>query len=77
MAKTHHRRRHRRANRSRRGGVKSNPTPKPVLDKEASNILAGLFAKVDAAASQAQATPQKISKPLTQSAIAKKKKEEF
>jgi parvulin-like peptidyl-prolyl isomerase len=25
MAKTHHRRRHRRANRTRRGGVKSNP----------------------------------------------------
>jgi hypothetical protein len=79
MAKTHHRRRHRRANRTRRGGVKSNPNPnpKPVLDEEASQILAGLFAKVDAAASQAKATPQKISKPPSQSAIEKKKKKEF
>ena len=49
MAKTHHRRRHRRANRTRRGGTE----PKPVLDADASQILARLFAKVDAAASKA------------------------
>lgn len=67
MAKTHHRRRHRRANRTRRGGVKSNPNPKPVLDAEASQILAGLFAKVDAAASQASAAV----KPSKTSGIAK------
>jgi TorA maturation chaperone TorD len=67
MAKTHHRRRHRRANRTRRGGTKSNPNPKPVLDAEASQILAGLFAKVDAAASQASAAV----KPSKTSGIAK------
>jgi len=71
MAKTHHRRRHRRANRTRRGGTKSNPnpnpTPKPVLDAEASQILAGLFAKVKAAASQAPTAVQ----PSKTSGIAK------
>jgi hypothetical protein len=81
MAKTHHRRRHRRANRTRRGGVKhskdSSPRaasapPAAAAPRAATHAdLADIFKRVNAIA--AQATPQKISKPQTQSASIKKK----
>uniref|UniRef100_A0A6C0M5T8 Uncharacterized protein n=1 Tax=viral metagenome TaxID=1070528 RepID=A0A6C0M5T8_9ZZZZ len=80
MAKTHHRRRHRRANRTRRGGGKhsaaaaSAAPPPPATHDD----LAAIFERVKAiAAKAAEATPQKISKPPTQSAIDKIKKKQF
>lgn len=67
MAKTHHRRRHRRANRTRRGGVKSNPvSPRaasasaaPVVFPSATLDLADIFKKVD----QIRASHVSASKP--------------
>jgi hypothetical protein len=67
MAKTHHRRRHRRANRTRRGGVKSNPvSPRaasasaPAAPRVATHAdLADIFKKVD----QIRASHVSASKP--------------
>ena len=39
MAKTHHRRRHRRANRTRRGGVKSNPVSPRAASASAAPVV--------------------------------------
>ena len=55
MAKTHHRRRHRRANRTRRGGVKSNPAS-AFPDMEA------IKARVREIAAQATTPKKTISK---------------
>ncbi len=84
MAKTY-RRRHRRANRTRRGGVKHSAShaasaasapaasaASAAAPRAATHAdLADIFKRVNAIA--AQATPQKISKPQTKSAVEKKK----
>ena len=81
MAKTHHRRRHRRANRTRRGGGKHSAaaaaaasTPPPAATHE---DLKRIFERVKAIAAKSADTPQKISKPPTQSAIDKIKQKQF
>jgi|LauGreDrversion4_2_1035121.scaffolds.fasta_scaffold206842_3 hypothetical protein len=81
MSKTHHRRRHRRANRTRRGGGKHSAaaaaaasTPPPAATHE---DLKRIFEKVRMIAAKSADTPQKISKPPTQSAIDNIKKKQF
>ena len=84
MSKTH-RRRHRRANRTRRGSGKhskgSSPraaSAPPAASAAATHEdLAAIFKRVKEIAAKSADTPQKISKPPTQSAIDKIKQKQF
>ena len=73
MSKTH-RRRHRRANRTRRGSGKHSAAAASAATHE---DLAAIFKRVKEIAAKSADTPQKISKPPTQSAIDKIKQKQF